>query len=476
MDEKTLATDSLVLFRNSQGAESRGTLVRLTRNLAVFEVYNPYSIVQLSEVLDELRIRRGDRTTYSGRAVVSNIVSTGLLLIVSVTLVDPWADLVDLSSGPELGQEVRRFVDDWEHSHHHLRPSYVLSVSKVRNFLQELNRWLEHGETVAGLREAETQNDQIQQFVADVEQEVGNKLDELFVGFEHEARLVHDDELIAAKAYTRRELHPLILCAPFVHRIYTKPLGYAGDCEMVKMIMHDRWQGNSTYAKLVNSTFLRSNTAEAHRNRITELTTHLQSEHQRVTQNGRVLRVLNVGCGPAVEVQRFIRELNDPARCSFTLMDFNQETLEYVKSQVDGALRQSHQPDISVEYRHRSIHNLLKEAAGRKNGIGPFYDVVYCAGLFDYLSDRICRRLLRLFHHWTLPGGLVLTTNVHTNNPIKGTMEHLAEWYLILRDEDDMLALAPELDVQRVKTERTGVNVFLEIRKTGAMTHQEFTI
>ena len=96
------ATDSLVVFRNSQGISARGVLMRLSRDQIVLEVYNPYSIVQLSEVLQDLQIRRGDRTIYTGRAVVGQLVSTGLLLIVSATLVDPWSDLIDLTPGPEL--------------------------------------------------------------------------------------------------------------------------------------------------------------------------------------------------------------------------------------------------------------------------------------------------------------------------------------------------------------------------------------
>jgi extracellular factor (EF) 3-hydroxypalmitic acid methyl ester biosynthesis protein len=44
-------------------------------------------------------------------------------------------------------------------------------------------------------------------------------------------------------------------------------------------------------------------------------------------------------------------------------------------------------------------------------------------------------------------------------------MEFLQEWNLMLRDDDRMLFLAPELGHQRVTSDATGVNVFLEIRK-----------
>ena len=73
--------DSFVAFRNSQGNEARGTLLRLTRFLAVFEVYNPYSILQLSEVLSDVRIFMANRLVYSGRAVVSTLVNTGIMVI-----------------------------------------------------------------------------------------------------------------------------------------------------------------------------------------------------------------------------------------------------------------------------------------------------------------------------------------------------------------------------------------------------------
>ncbi|MDC0323759.1 hypothetical protein OAM21_01040 [Verrucomicrobia bacterium] len=76
--------ESLVLCVNSEGLELRATPIRLTRHLVVFEVYNPYSILQLSEVLQEFQIFINHRPVYSGRAVVSNLVNTGIFLVVEL--------------------------------------------------------------------------------------------------------------------------------------------------------------------------------------------------------------------------------------------------------------------------------------------------------------------------------------------------------------------------------------------------------
>ena len=65
----------------------------MTRYLVVFEVYNPYSILQLSEVLSEFKIVMNDRIMYSGRAVISNVVNTGIMLVCEATLDESWLDV-----------------------------------------------------------------------------------------------------------------------------------------------------------------------------------------------------------------------------------------------------------------------------------------------------------------------------------------------------------------------------------------------
>src|SRR5690606_21713648 len=117
---------------------------------------------------------------------------------------------------------------------------------------------------------------------------------------------VADDASAIHRAYCRRQLHPLVMCAPFVHRTYEKPLGYAGDYEMVNMILRDPLEGASIFAKVVNSYFLAAPPAEAHRNRIDYLTEMLSDETRRRVRTGKVARIFNLGCGPAREVQSFL--------------------------------------------------------------------------------------------------------------------------------------------------------------------------
>lgn len=459
MDRVTRRIESLVTFRNSQGTRATGTLVHLTRNLVVFEVYNPYSIVQLSEVLSDFRVMRGERTVYAGRAVVSNLVSTGLMLIVSATLVDPWSDIVGLPPGEELQREVSQFVEDWELSHT-LQPEYQLSVTTISSFLSELSRWV--GQLEAEAREAATP-EQEREVIHSLKDRLTGKIHDLFGRFEEVAGQVGPTEEVQHKAFAQRELHPLMLISPFVHRTYTKPLGYAGDYEMVNMILRNGDEGPNIYSRIVNSFVLAREPAEAHRNRIDFLVNLLKQEAARAMHKGRRFRVLNIGCGPARETERFIREFKESERGEFTLLDFNEETLDYARKRLGNACSDSGRwPQLT--FMHKSIHELLRESS-RGEEPDQQWDLVFCAGLFDYLSDKICRRLLGLFHRWTVDGGRVAATNVHSSNPIRLFMEHLLEWYLIYRDEESFRGLVPAEWKPDVSTDSTGVNVYLVVNK-----------
>ena len=94
--------------------------------------------------------------------------------------------------------------------------------------------------------------------------------------------------------------------------------------------------------------------------------------------------------------------------------------------------------------------------------------MIYCAGLFDYLSDPVCRRLTNIYYEWLAPGGLLVTTNVDVYNPRRITMDYIMEWHLFYRKGADLLALKPDMapaDLCAVRSDSTGVNIYFEAQK-----------
>ncbi|MDB5883312.1 MAG: methyltransferase domain protein, partial [Ramlibacter sp.] len=138
--------DPVVTFRNSQGEAARGTLTSVQRRALVMEIYNPYSIVQVSEVLSALTVRSGEKSIYKGKAVVVSLVNTGLMAVVSVSLTDEWSEFNairgDLS---QVEGEAHRFVEEWE-ARFRINRSYQVVISEFRAFLSEASKWADQAD------------------------------------------------------------------------------------------------------------------------------------------------------------------------------------------------------------------------------------------------------------------------------------------------------------------------------------------
>jgi extracellular factor (EF) 3-hydroxypalmitic acid methyl ester biosynthesis protein len=180
------------------------------------------------------------------------------------------------------------------------------------------------------------------------------------------------------------------------------------------------------------------------------------------------IRVLNLGCGPAWEVQEFLADEEVSDFAQFTLWDFNDETIRYVAKTLD-ELKRRFGRRTGIQVQKKSVHQVLKD--GSKPIVGledKQYDFIYCAGLFDYLSDRTCKQLTGIFYDWLAPGGLLTATNVDDCKPFRHMLEFVLDWHLIYRDQKRAAYLVPDRaakDSSRVMKDPTEVNAFIEVRK-----------
>ncbi len=426
------------------------------------EIYNPYSIVQVSEVLSNVTVRSGDKSIYKGKAVVVSLVNTGLMAVVSVALTDEWSEFNairgDLSRVP---QESSRFVEEWE-ARIRINRSYQVIISEFRAFLSEASKWADQADMSDALPR-DTDGRIRESVFYDLAEPIMRKGAEYLTWLEEEGKKIPPEESVAHRSFAQTALHPLLLRAPFVYRTFAKPLGYAGDYEMVNQILADPRQGSSTYFQMVNALFLKAAVAQAHRNRIDILVNYLNQAADRAKKEQRPIAVLNVGCGPAIEIRRFIEQHAQPQLLSFTLLDFSQPTIDYTRARITEVCAREGK-SVEVEFVNQSVQELLKRASKRDMPLEKkTFDLVYCAGLFDYLSDKVCSRLLQYFVSRTSGGGTVLVTNVHSSNPQKILMEHLLEWHLIYRNEAQVESVLPAARAgTRLYTDKTGANVFAD--------------
>jgi extracellular factor (EF) 3-hydroxypalmitic acid methyl ester biosynthesis protein len=467
--------DSLVVCQNHQGIEIRGSLLRFTRYGAVFEIYNPSLVLRMSEVLGQFRIIIQNDVVYAGQALVTNFVHATTAVVCEVKLDEAGVILTPLNASLSAGLSLRGhfndFLSEWQKSYRVL-PQFKDVMSNLHSFLVDLRMWLEQLDL--GIRSSPSGDRQQleRKVVDDLAEPIVEGIDAFIDRFEAIAENLEGDLQGVHQAYLRRQLHPLVLSSPFAYRAYQKPLGYAGDYELVDMMMRPPYEGSTLFAKVLNVWLLGQAPACAHRNRVDYLVRRLVEEAVRVKALGRAGRVYNLGCGPAAEIQRFLKEHVIANQMHFTLLDFNEETLVHVRAKLE-EVKRSYSRSTPIEFLKRSVQQLLKEA-GRSVPRTPAnqYDFIYCAGLFDYLSDQMCKRRMDIFYDLLAPGGLLVATNVsaalNASRPFRYSMEYILDWHLCYRDGHQVRALAPTgapADSVKVLAEQTGVNVFLEVRK-----------
>jgi extracellular factor (EF) 3-hydroxypalmitic acid methyl ester biosynthesis protein len=457
-----------VSFTNAAGITIQGELARLTRHAATFEIYEPQTVLSTSEVLSEFSINFHGRVIYLGRAVISALLDAGTKTVCDVTLDEAnWAGF-DFSKPPadgQMTQAFKEFLGEWQKLYQ-VTPAFKIVIADMQTFLTDLRVWLDQVELGIRAVNASRRHALEQNIARELAPAILPLVTSFFEKFENILHDLEPERLPAHQIFARRQLHPLLLCSPFLHRCFTKPLGYAGDYEMVNMMLREELQGTSLYAKIINLWFVQQPPAEAHRNRIQRLARQLQDTTARLARAGRKAKILNIGCGPAHEVQQFLCENHLANHAHFTLIDFNEETLAHCQSVVNEAKAKGGR-NTQFKFVKKSVQQIVRESA-RRDQSGEQFDLVYCAGLFDYLGDGICQRLTDIFYDWTAPGGRVMTTNVDAYNPRKITMDHIMEWHLIYRRSADMLALKPGAapdDCCGVQSDSTGVNIYFEAQK-----------
>jgi len=465
--QPTESVESFVSCENSQGADLRATLLKLTRFQASIEIYGPSNIVRLSEVLNNFRVLIQGQLVYSGRAVVSNLMQLSTVTVCEVSLDESCfrfegMSLVNDPSG--LRASFGKFMADWGGSYKVLA-EFKVAMADLQSILLDLRLWMEQVELAVRSQPNGDRSRLERDVLQELQEPVLPAVAPLVEKFEAIASQIEPRVQALHRAYMKRQIHPLVLCSPFLYRTYSKPLGYAGDYEMVNMMLRDPFEGGSMFAKLVNRIFLNTAPVLAHQKRITYLGGLLLAEARMAAVRGAPLRVFNLGCGPAREVQEFISTQDVADRAQFTLVDFNEETLAHT-ARVLGDIKSAHRRATEVQMVRKSVHQLIKESG--KPVAGQKYDLICCAGLFDYLPDPVCKRLMNLMYDMLSPGALIVTTNVSGANPSRNWMEYVLDWHLLYRDAAQFAVLKPDAappESALVLAIGDGVNLALEIRK-----------
>jgi SAM-dependent methyltransferase len=260
-------------------------------------------------------------------------------------------------------------------------------------------------------------------------------------------------------ARIQREILPYLLLTRTAERWYSKPRGYAGDFLTIDWIYQNNPQGVGRLGSLLDRCFLNAPAAQAVRNRRGLLAEHIQTALEQAS--GETTRITSLACGPAAEIFDVFEALDDPTRLRATLIDIDLQALAFVSDKRDR---------LQLQRQIELVNgNLVYLATGRQQVKLAPQDLVYSIGLIDYFSDKFVILLLNYIHGLLRPGGKVVLGNFHPRNPNKALMDHILEWKLIHRSEDDMnrlfMASSFAQPCTDMRFEQAGVNLFAECVK-----------
>jgi len=226
---------------------------------------------------------------------------------------------------------------------------------------------------------------------------------------------------------------------------YHKPLGYAGDFQLIEKIYTYKTSSNPHLAKW--DQFSHHQTAtKAIRNRISFF---LEQVWKAKIQEPTDCQILNLASGPGRDMYETFNILGAPG-LHIDCVEQDAQAINYAKNLCEKFLDH-------IQFFQKNVLRFTTKKT---------YDLIWSGGLFDYFNDSIFKRILRRLLSFVKTDGRLIIGNFSTTNPTRGYMD-LFNWNLIHRTRDELRQLARDCGVPNekisIEQEPEGINLFLTI-------------
>ena len=227
---------------------------------------------------------------------------------------------------------------------------------------------------------------------------------------------------------------------------FQKPHGYSGDYEIIDRI-YIEWKSEKEDLVKWDEFFHFQKAPIAVRNRkryFIELLAFVENTKEEI-------QVLNIVSGPGRDMLEFF-QANPDAKVYFDCVDSDNDAIEYASNLCFLYMNKIKFINKNV-FKYKPIRS---------------YDLVWSAGLFDYLDNRQFVFLLRKLYSYLKPNGELVIGNFSKLNPSRKYMEVFGKWFLNHRGKQELIALAINAGVNdgniSVFSEALGVNLFLHVK------------
>lgn len=224
-----------------------------------------------------------------------------------------------------------------------------------------------------------------------------------------------DDWKIAALNARRHPTHARLLEDPYLWAAFNKPRGYPGDAHTLDFVYGYRTAdaGVSRFGREL----LQISTAVPIADAVRARRDHIAKAIQTAATRAHDARIVSIACGHMRELHRV--SVTESTGMSIFGVDHDPLTLEQMV--------QHHR-----ERRPLPLRASVKDILAKKIAL-PDADLIYVAGLYDYLADPVATALTAALAERLRPEGLLLILNLSPANTERGCMEAVWDWWLVYR-------------------------------------------
>lgn len=264
----------------------------------------------------------------------------------------------------------------------------------------------------------------------------------------------HEWKAFSQGAFLDHPVTRLLHQCPFTYHSFTRPRGYAGDAELLDFIYGFKQPDSSlsTLGKNLLEYFVEAPAPSSVRARRDVLA---QTIDRVAAEATHPIQILSIACGHLREAQESVA-IQEGSIGQLIAFDQDPRSLAV----IDGELA-----NRSIQTRQGSVTTLVRQQQPFEN-----LDLVYAAGLYDYLSQPFATRLTKIMFDMLRSGGKLLVANFVPDHREVGYMETFMRWPLIYRTESQLEDVAQEISTFEIAEKRTffennGNVVFLELVK-----------
>ncbi|WP_246694673.1 class I SAM-dependent methyltransferase [Methylobacterium sp. WL6] len=229
---------------------------------------------------------------------------------------------------------------------------------------------------------------------------------------------------------------------PFTRHSYQRPRGYAGDAGLIDFVYrHPAARAAQEAATEAGRTVMAFTVNVTACEAVRERRSILAAKIDEAAARRRSPTILSLACGHLREVELSIA-LNEGRVGRLLALDQDAESLA-VAGEYRGSV--SH----AIEVQQATVRQIL---AGRTD-LGRF-DLIYAAGLYDYLDARVAARLTRVLFDHLNGGGRLVIPNFLWGVREEAYMEVFMDWYLLYRTSAEIQDFTDEIAPAAIRSKR----------------------